>query len=287
MNYRTKIDCICTVVGVGIVFLVTILTAIVTYFCLCHAGIGNFRILSFLLSLLLIISISGIGVYLLVRKFSFRIIERIDDAARYSEKTFISSASHELNNPLTAIQGECEITLLKERTSVEYQIALRRIESETIRIIQLMKQLLFLSYGDKEILNNTVEQIPLADFLMQFVQSRVSFSPDSFAFIVEANPNMLKIAIGNIISNALKYSEKKVEIRLYSNTLEVKDYGIGIPEEELKHIAQPFYRAANAREVGGNGIGLSLSIRILNVYGAKITILSTPGKETCIKIEFP
>ena len=80
-------------------------------------------------------------------------VDRID-AAYQSEKAFISNASHELNNPLTAIQGECEISLLKERSPEEYQAALGRIATETSRIIQLIKHLLFLSHGDKEIQKN-------------------------------------------------------------------------------------------------------------------------------------
>ena len=88
-------------------------------------------------------------------------VDRID-AAYQSEKAFISNASHELNNPLTAIQGECEISLLKERSPEEYQA------TETSRIIQLIKHLLFLSHGDKEIQKSAMETIFLADFLMQF-----------------------------------------------------------------------------------------------------------------------
>ena len=97
--------------------------------------------------------ISAVLVYFVGRLYATRMVDRID-AAYQSEKSFISNASHELNNPLTAIQGECEISLLKERTSAEYQAALGRIASETKRIILLMKNLLFLSHGDKEILKN-------------------------------------------------------------------------------------------------------------------------------------
>ena len=82
------------------------------------------------------------------RPNAIRMVYRID-AAYQSEKAFISNASHELNNPLTAIQGECEISLLKERTPAEYQSALKRIASENKRIIQLMQHLLP-SHFDKQ-----------------------------------------------------------------------------------------------------------------------------------------
>lgn len=234
-----------------------------------------------------LLSVSAVLIYFVGRWYAVRMVDRIDAAYR-SEKSFISNASHELNNPLTAIQGECEISLLKERTPAEYQEALRRIASETKRIIQLMKHLLFLSHGDREILKSAVEPVFLAEFLMQWATGRVSFSPDNFAFVVQANPNLLKIAIGNILSNACKYSaDKPVEMRLRSNRLEIIDTGIGIPAEEVERIFQPFYRASNTREYSGHGIGLSLSVRILQTYGARVTVHSVVGEGTTVGIEFP
>lgn len=242
------------------------------------------RIAWLLLGLLLI---SAVLIYFVGRLYATRMIDRID-AAYQSEKSFISNASHELNNPLTAIQGECEISLMKERSPQEYQAALKRIETETKRIIQLMKNLLFLSRGDKEILTNAREEIALADFLMQFVDGRVSFQTDHFAYTITANPHLLKIALGNLINNACKYSENKpVEIRMKAGTLTITDYGIGIPSEELPHIFQPFYRASNARSFSGHGIGLSLSLRILGSYGAQVEVVSEPKKGTCVSVDFP
>lgn len=240
--------------------------------------IGLFSFLTLIISSLLIFVVGKI--------YASRMVSQIE-LAHKSEKDFISNASHELNNPLTAIQGECEITLLKERSSEEYQSAIKRIATETKRIIQLMKHLLFLSHGNREILKSEVEPIMLADFLMQFVEKRVRFSPDSFGFAVEANPHLLKIAIGNLLENALKYSgEEVVEMRLRSYVLEIEDKGIGIPADEIERIRQPFYRAANTRGIPGNGIGLSLSIRILETYGATFEVFSEEGKGTKMRISF-
>lgn len=236
--------------------------------------------------LVVLILVSSVLIYLVGKLYAIRIVDRID-AAYQSEKAFISNASHELNNPLTAIQGECEISLMKERSPGEYQAALRRIDSETKRIIQLIKHLLFLSHGDKEILKSAVEPICLADFLMQFSSGRISFSPDNFSYMVNANPHLLKIAIGNIVSNACKYSgDQPVEMRLRIGELAIQDWGIGIPPEELERIYQPFYRGSNTREYAGHGIGLSLSLRILHTYGAKVRVMSELGKGTTVTIDF-
>ncbi|MDL2245127.1 HAMP domain-containing histidine kinase [Parabacteroides sp. OttesenSCG-928-J18] len=231
--------------------------------------------------------LSTLVVYLVSHYYTARMIKRIDRTFQ-SEKAFVRNASHELNNPLTAIQGECEITLLKERTPEEYQAAISRILHETKRIIHLMKQLLFLSRGHDEILQSFTESIQIAEFMMSFVGGRVRFSPDSFAYSVKANPHLLKIAIENILSNALKYSDTQpVEVRLRVNELEIEDYGIGIPPDELGQIFQPFFRASNTRGFAGYGVGLALSLRVLQTYGAKISVYSELGKGTRVKIFFP
>ena len=72
----------------------------------------------------------------------------------------------------------------------------------------------------------------------------------------------------------------------YGTVLEIEDHGIGIPQEELKHIQQPFFRASNARGYAGHGIGLSLSLKILQAYGAKIVVTSEVGVGTKFQIDF-
>lgn len=278
MKTESKIALFYTSTTIGIMAAVSLILYL--FYVWCGEGI----MIGWLLSLLPVVS--GTLIYFVGRLYAGRIVNRIN-VAYHSEKSFISNASHELNNPLTAIQGECEISLLKERTPAEYQAALGRIASETKRIIQLMKQLLFLSHGDKEILKGTVEPIYLTEFLSQFAVSSVSFSPDSFAMVVNANPYLLKMAIGNIIANARKYSDNKpVEIVLKNSVLRIIDQGIGIPPEELSRIYQPFYRGSNTRAYAGNGIGLSLSLRILQTYGAEIDITSELSRGTTVAISF-
>ena len=233
----------------------------------------------------LFICVSGIPAYFISKRYAKRISERIDRAYE-SEKSFIRYASHEVNNPLTAIEGVCEISLMKERTPIEYQNALRRIASETKRMILLMKHLLFLAHGEKEMLGNNTEPIQLANYLMEYAQGRVHFSMDNFALTINANPQLLKMAFDNIISNACKYSEGPVYMDLRGTVLKIIDNGIGIPEDELENIYQPIYRASNTREFSGNGVGLSLAIRIFQFYGARVAIHSKVNEGTTVSIDF-
>jgi signal transduction histidine kinase len=235
---------------------------------------------------LVILLISGVLAYIFSKRYVKQVSARVNQSYQ-SEKAFISNASHEMNNPLTAIQGECEISLMKERSVGEYQAALKRIASETKRMILLMKHLLFLSHGNTEMLNASKEPIPLANFLMDYAQGRVHFSMDNFALVVQANPQLLKMALDNIIGNACKYSgEKPVYLDLRDTVLKIIDQGIGIPKDDLQNIDQLFYRASNTREISGNGVGLNLAIQILNFYGAAITIESEEGIGTRVSIDF-
>lgn len=230
-------------------------------------------------------------------------LDRIDTNFN-SEKSFIRNASHELNNPLTAIQGECEISLMKERTPVEYIEALQRISTETKRVTLLIKNLLFLSRDDNELLRSANEPVPLIGFLTRLCRSqndtlgssRIRFSPDTAALAgayltLDANPSLLRIALQNIVENACKYSgDKPVDVRLSGNethtTIEIEDYGIGIPEGEIEQIFQSFFRGSNVRGYTGHGIGLGLSLKILNGYGATVDIRSQQGQFTRVIITF-
>lgn len=205
------------------------------------------------------------------------------------EKQFVHHASHELSNPLTAIQGECEISLLRKRTAAEYEMSLKRIGSEAKRMGEIIHQLLYLANATDNLQSTEAETLPLAQFLTQFTEKRVRLDvePECAGTNVTANPYLLRIAIKNIINNALKYSSDIVILHLKERVLTITDHGIGIPKEDMPYIAQPFYRAKNVEDRKGNGIGLSLAFRILGLYHIKIKITSEQNKGTTVLLKFP
>ena len=220
-------------------------------------------------------------------------LDRLDSAFK-AEKSFVRHASHELNNPITAIQGECEISLLKERSTGEYVEALQRISSESKRLSNLIRHLLFLSRQDEELLKTNIEEISLQDMLTDLtadndrirLHTRESGAPAA----VQANSYLLKIALKNIIDNACKYSEKEVDIILSrinrQVVIEIEDRGIGIPQEEIEHIFQSFYRGSNTHDYAGQGIGLSLTMKIISAYHGKLEISSEIEKGTKVRVIF-
>lgn len=225
-----------------------------------------------------------------------KMLDRINDAF-YAEQAFISNASHELNNPITAIQGECEITLLKQRSTEEYIESLTRISTESKRLTNLIRHLLFLSRQKVDLLNNIAEEIDPAVFVKDLCMGNERLRFDHTKWTnndvrILANPYLLHVAIQNVIDNACKYSgNKPVDVRIFQENgkavVQVEDYGIGIPEEDMKHIFQSFYRASNSRGYAGNGVGLSLTSKITTIYADDIKIESTPDKGTKVSIWFP
>jgi len=103
--------------------------------------------------------------------------------------------------------------------------------------------------------------------------------------------SLMKIAIWNIIDNACKFSgNHKVDVTLKANLntiqLRIEDKGIGIPEDEINNLFQPFFRASNAFAYRGSGIGLSLVHKIISIHNGEIKLSSVLGKGTVVEINF-
>ena len=157
----------------------------------------------------------------------------------------------------------------------------------------LIKHLLFLSRHDDDLTQQESTTIKLNGFLQGLTQSteRVVFSDESKSDVMlDANPYLLQVAIQNFLNNATKYSKKQIDLRLKQTVdkiiIEIEDYGIGIPESEVEHIFQSFYRATNTCEYAGNGIGLALSAKILRIYNAEINIDTIEKVHTKFTISF-
>lgn len=223
-------------------------------------------------------------VVLVSRLYTQRHIDTLHEAYQ-RERQFIHHASHELNNPLTAIQGECEIALMKKRDAADYEDSLNRIEQEAQRMSQTIKQLLYLSMAMNESDGESREMIIWKDFLNQFSDNErvcLNVSQGCDSCCIMANPYLLKMAVSNIVRNALKYSSDDVDITLNEKSVVIRDKGIGIPKSDIPYITQPFYRAANTRSFQGNGIGMSLAVNILKLYGIMVKIESEENAGTTI-----
>jgi signal transduction histidine kinase len=232
------------------------------------------------------------------------LLNRIEIAFE-TNKNFISNASHEFGTPLTAIIGEADVTLLKDRTPEEYKEALQKILKQSERLNKISQSLLFLAQiGYKEnkfnyTLLRTDELILQANEIMNQLIPKNNIKID-FELLPEnpkklkvmGNKDLLMLAITNIMTNACKYSSNKpVIVSLASTNNEIvmifKDQGIGIPESELPYIYDPFFRASNTAAYDGYGIGLPLTQNIIKIHKGELIINSVLHKGVTVQVKLP
>jgi signal transduction histidine kinase len=218
------------------------------------------------------------------------------------QKNFISNASHELRNPITAISGEIEVALLKERTAAEYIASLETLQNETDRLQKLTSDLLGLAQANFDEAEKYREEMRVDELLLECQRELQQTHPEfkiklhleempegAEKLIVKGNSSLMKIALNNVIENACKFSDKQVvTVWLHSKgkafSVVVQDRGIGIPEEDQAYVFQTFYRARNARGHKGTGIGLSLTEKIIRMHGGRIEVNSVVGNGTSFTI---
>jgi signal transduction histidine kinase len=231
-------------------------------------------------------------------------LERLELAFN-NQRQFVSNVSHELRTPLTSLSGLLEVTLLKKREVEEYEALLKSM-------LEDIKTLNSLSNGLLELANSNIDvpafqlKTSRIDEILFAAQSdllktqsayviNVNFDemPDEeHKLLVRANDNLLKIAFINLMDNACKFSpQKRSEVNIAFNDKQVilkfSDTGIGIPDEELNRVLEPFYRASNSSQKQGHGIGLSLVKRIIEMHHGTLVIRSEVGVGTKITVSLP
>ena len=236
--------------------------------------------------LLLLVLLSAGVLYLISRIYANRMLDRIDKDYQ-TEKMFVNNASHEINNPLTAIQGECEVALMMDHQPAEYRDILERISKETNRIVIIMRELLQYSHAHNgRIDESRMQQTSLSSVVLPECTGGVEAIVLQ-DFTIDADAELLRMAVHNLISNAVKYSNgNPVTVTIRQPELVIEDRGIGIPESELQAIFQPFYRASNVKAVSGNGVGLALAKSIFERFGASITVSSHIEEGTVFRVSF-
>ncbi|HLP20542.1 MAG TPA: ATP-binding protein [Chitinophagales bacterium] len=232
------------------------------------------------------------------------LLSRIETAFE-TQKNFVSNASHELGTPLTTIIGEADVALLKDRQPEEYQQALKKILSQAERLDQITKSLLFLArtgYSDKkpafellrtdELIWEVKQTLDRLNPANQVAIDSSLFPDDPYKLKVMGNRQLLHLALANILSNACKYSHNKpvtVSIAAGNNQVivVVKDVGVGIPQEDIQFIYDPFFRASNTRLFEGYGIGLPLARNIIRLHHGTLQVTSVANGGTTVQINLP
>jgi signal transduction histidine kinase len=229
-----------------------------------------------------------------------RLMDRIDTAQKV-QQNFISNASHELKNPLTAILGEIDVTLQRERSNEDYKQAMMVIDQESQRLNKLTLRLLHLAETSYPSDGPLMAIVNLAKLVEDTVQD-YGLSHADRTIVLEAegelmsavningNVQLLRIALSNLLDNALKFSSDEVLVSLEAADgkilLSVTDKGIGIPLKDIENLSIPFFRSENARVVPGFGIGLPLVRRIMDMHGGTLSVTSDSESGTRFELGF-
>ncbi len=230
-----------------------------------------------------------------------QLLDRLETSFE-AQKAFIRNASHEIRNPLTAILGEAEVALNRKRNDREYKDALKAILYEAEILNQTVSNLLQLSrvqVADEQI---SFEMLDMRKFIPEVMDSYAFQNPDHQIKLncdeadkplpVKGNRSLLLAAFSNIVDNACKFSDNQpVEVRMHSSgsgvNITIIDRGFGILKEDMAKVSTPFFRGSNAMGIKGSGIGLSLSVKIIELHKGTLEIQSEPGKGTRVMIFLP
>lgn len=210
--------------------------------------------------------------------------ERIESLVT-SQQRLTRDISHELRSPLARMNVALEIA--KQRFGDEGSPILQRIETESRRLNEMISQILTLSKLESG--NRDFEKVQVdVKALVEQVVSDADFEAGAKGKAVKivradkcmtlANENLLWSAIENVLRNAVRYTDESTTVEVSLNAtnghtqIGVRDYGGGVPEEELENLFRPFYRVGEARErkTGGIGLGLAIAEQAIYAHNGKI-----------------
>ncbi|MDL2236905.1 HAMP domain-containing histidine kinase [Christensenellaceae bacterium OttesenSCG-928-K19] len=227
-------------------------------------------------------------------------LERLEGAFE-AQKGFASAAAHELKTPLATIKASLDVLEIGDAPQVqEYERAAEVTRKQTERMIALVDDLFQVSmsqYDFKDSVNLAeLVQDALQEQKPQIEDKKISvYLYDHTKNLLTGNAGMLSHAIGNVISNAVKYNKDKGTVSIHINqnehdyTIKVSDTGIGIPEDQREKVFEAFYRidSSRSRKVGGAGMGLAITKKMVDAHGGSVVILEGEDGGTSVKITLP
>jgi PAS domain S-box-containing protein len=215
---------------------------------------------------------------------------------------FVSFASHEFRTPLTTMSSSADLIRkyveLDDKEKISKHIT--RIQQSVVYMTSLLNDFLSLDKIDSGVVNLNVQRIDLSKLLEECLEETAGVKKIGQEIqvmnaisCIETDPFLLKSILINLISNGLKYSDEKSSV-LVTTAIEsnefvicIKDHGMGIPQSELQNLFTRFFRASNAQEIKGTGLGLHIVSRHVDMLGGKIICESEEGIGTQFCVYLP
>lgn len=237
-------------------------------------------------------------------EFNFQIAFKKEKELNDLKSSFISLASHEFKTPLSAILTSSILIgkTNESRKDKKTEKYLAQIERNVNHLVVILNDFLSLGKIDEGNVEAVQESFDIIEFSRTLVKESniglkkdqtVIFSNTNDTLLVILDKKLLRHVLLNLLSNASKYSPEQSEINLTiskkqeSVLIQIKDQGIGIPAEEQSHLFQRFFRATNAVNIEGTGLGLNIVKNYTELMGGTIEFKSEINKGTTFWVEFP
>jgi signal transduction histidine kinase len=227
---------------------------------------------------------------------------RLDDSQKQRQR-FLSDASHELRTPVAALMTAIEVALRRERDVDSYRQTLRTCLIDAKLLQRLVEVLMAQARSVAPRQEHEVEIIDLSTFIDECAhvlaplaaERRVEIHNDERfgALQIESEPDRLRSILLNLVGNAIEYNREGGEVVLSCATrnggalISVRDSGVGISDEHLLHLFEPFYRADASRSSGHLGLGLHLVQTHVKALHGKCEVRSKLGQGTTFDVWIP
>ena len=219
--------------------------------------------------------------------------------SRELQQQLIADAGHELRTPLTSLRTNIELLTRSEETGrpipeADRKALLASVKAQMTELASLIGDLQELSRSEGQ-RGERVQTVSLQDTVEAALRRarlrgpELTITADLQPWYVRAEPSALERAIVNILDNAVKFSPEggTIEVQLGDGTLTVRDHGPGIPEGELPHVFDRFWRSPSARALPGSGLGLSIVARTVEQAGGEVSLARAKGGGTVATVRLP
>ncbi len=243
------------------------------------------------------------------KKEYLKLIESLSEERHFSEmkSKFVSTTSHEFRTPLSIIKSSAEVMLMflgavnDEKISAQFNKYLVNINNEADRLTRLINDVLIMQKADTGVIACNKISTDLVALIKNTIERQSLIQKDGRVIDIEVvgeaksvyiDPILFEYILDNLFTNAFKYSANspnpicKVTFTSVGFYIAIKDFGIGIPENQISHLYSMFFRGNNVGQIKGTGLGLNLVKKLVELHDGNIMVSSVQNVETEFILSF-